>query len=118
MKRRTVTIGQMMGALVPMTLVLWFARPAVRILIAGTSSHSHPPAAPARVVLPPGACPYGLMVLSSRGHVVHPDPFWPQYLRLLVGRPWPGDYICPLVPPGTVEERPAWRGEMVSADMY
>ena len=118
MKRRTVTIGQMMGALVPMALVFWLARPAVRILIAGAGSHSHPPAAPARVVLPPGACPYGLMVLSSRGHVVHPDPFWPQYLRLLVGRPWPGDNICTLVTSGTVEERPAWRGEMVSADMY
>ena len=35
MKRRTVTVGQMMRALVPMALVLWLARPAVRILAAG-----------------------------------------------------------------------------------
>ena len=40
MKRRTVTVGQMMRALVPMALVLWLARPAVRILAAGVGAHS------------------------------------------------------------------------------
>ena len=43
MKRRNVTVGQMMRALVPMALVLWLARPAVSILVAGVGSHSHPP---------------------------------------------------------------------------
>jgi hypothetical protein len=119
MKRRTVTVGQMMGALVPIALVLWLARPAVTILVAGVGAHSHPPDVPARVIPTrvigwPEAYPCAQLRLASRGYIVHPNPFWPQYLRLLAGRPWPGDWICPLVPEGT----PPWRGEMISADMY
>lgn len=32
-------------------------------------------------------------VLGRRS--VHVTPFWPRYGRLLLGRPWPGDYVCP-----------------------
>ena len=24
----------------------------------------------------------------------HPIPFWPRYWRALLGRPWPGSYVC------------------------
>lgn len=29
---------------------------------------------------------------------VHMTPFWPRYWRYLLGRPSPGDYVCPLDP--------------------
>jgi hypothetical protein len=32
------------------------------------------------------------------GRSVHVTPFWPRYWTLLMGRPWPGDYVCPLPP--------------------
>jgi hypothetical protein len=25
----------------------------------------------------------------------HAVPFWPRYWRRLIGRPWPGTYVCP-----------------------
>jgi hypothetical protein len=100
-------------------LFLWLVRPAVSLLaIDGVGSHSHPVAEPPRCAPTPGCCHCARLRLSSPRHEVHPDPFWPQYLRMVAGWPWPGDYRCPLVPQGTVEERPAWRGEMVSADEY
>jgi hypothetical protein len=100
-------------------VAFWFARPAIVLLVVeGTGSHSHPPPEPARESTIPLADLRCRLPLFSRGHVVHPDPFWPQYRRMLAGWPWPGDYECPLVPTGTVAERPAWRGEMVSADEY
>jgi hypothetical protein len=24
----------------------------------------------------------------------HPSPFWPRYWRTMLGRPWPGSYVC------------------------
>jgi hypothetical protein len=117
MKRRTV--GRFMAFLVPLAIALWLVRPAVALLvIQGVGSHSHPPAPADLEGLPLGWCPYGRLQLSSRRHDIHQDPFWPQYFRSLFGRSWPGDYACALVPKGTVEERPPWRGEMVSADQY
>src|SRR4051794_9887298 len=103
MRRRTV--GRLMVWMVPLAVALGLGRPAVSILVTG-GSHSHPPAQVDPKPLPPGWCPLGRMQLSTRGHVIHPDPFWTQYFRLLAGSPWPGDYVCPLVPAGTAEERP------------
>ena len=116
MKRRTMTVRQVMVLLVPVGVALWLARPAITLLFDGVGSHSHPPPDPGP--MQPGENPDHHMWMLFRRHIEHPDPFWPRYLRLLVGKPWPGDYVCPLVPPGTPEERPAWQGEMVSADEY
>jgi hypothetical protein len=117
MKRRTTTVGRFMVLIVPVAVTFWLARPAVTLYVNGVGSHSHPPPEPGPIK--PGESPDHHMRLYFRPvHNVHPDPFWPQYVRLLMGSSWPGDYRCPLVPPGTAEERPAWRGIMVSANEY
>jgi hypothetical protein len=110
-----VTLRQLMAWMVPVALGLWLVRPALTILLLeGVGSHSHPTPIPARAVTPQGA----YTCLIGRGRVVHGDPFWPHYWRSLAGRPWPGDYTCPLVPSGTEVERPANPHETISADMF
>jgi hypothetical protein len=115
MMRRTMTVGRMMTWIIPVTLVLWVARPAVSILLVeGVGSHSHPKLPFVRT-----AEQEGLWVcLMGAPDYAHPDPFWPHYWRSLVGRPWPGSYACPLEPPGRVTDRPPKFPEMVSADAY
>ena len=39
--------------------------------------------------------PRGDSHVHSDSRSVHRNPFWPRYSRLLMGRPWPDDYICP-----------------------
>ncbi len=34
-------------------------------------------------------------------------PFWPKFWRMLIGRPWPGDYRCPDHPHDVYFEDPA-----------
>jgi hypothetical protein len=41
------------------------------------------------------------------GKSVHLSPFWPRYRRLLMGRPWPGDYVCPVPPEESIAVPPS-----------
>lgn len=38
------------------------------------------------------------ILFRSHGESVHANPFWARYWRLLLGRPWPGDFVCEIPP--------------------
>ena len=37
---------------------------------------------------------HGLEEYHATFNSQHPVPFWPRYWRRLLGRPWPGSYVC------------------------
>jgi len=37
---------------------------------------------------------HGSIGSGSVFNAQHPVPFWPRYWRALLGRPWPGSYVC------------------------
>jgi hypothetical protein len=38
------------------------------------------------------------VINKNPGESVHANPFWARYWRLLLGRPWPGDFVCEIPP--------------------
>ena len=72
-----MTVRRMMVFVLALALVFWLASPMARI-----RSHTHLRPDPTF----PGA-------ISNEP--CHRNHFWPQYMRRLLGRPWPGDYVCP-----------------------
>jgi hypothetical protein len=100
--KRLVNARRLMAVSVPLALVLvvWLGRPAVPLLFAREAPlHSHP--LPESLQQSPSEGERTCSMLLGNTRIVHPDPFWPRYWRALAGRPWPGDYRCPFVPPGT-----------------
>ena len=72
--------------IVAVAAALWLVRPAViLLLLEGVGSHSHAPPDPGPIR--PGENPDHHMRMFFRRHDVHADPFWPHYVRLLVGMP-------------------------------
>jgi hypothetical protein len=72
-----MTVRKMMVAVLVLAIVFWLISPLSRF-----RSHTH-------LLTDPN---FRWAISSERCWRNH---FWPQYWRRLLGRPWPGDYVCP-----------------------
>ncbi len=49
------------------------------------------------------------IIWKIHGESVHANPFWARYWRLLLGRPWPGDFVCEIPPENSEPVNDAYR---------
>lgn len=79
MRQHPMTVQRLMFVAAVVALSIWLTVPAIRILCDAKGDHH---------------VDWCAEVPSRKSF--HVTPFWPRYWRLLWGRPWPGDYVCPL----------------------